>query len=355
MNDIILPSKGKNRYAEMAVFAERLIEINESTGFKVSSRGWCYQLEGLLLAVKGEFNRVQRLINECRKNGLLPIDFVAEEEARTFHGILRPDTDTPKEYIKSWIESTLDCKDLYTPDYWDGEKYYIQMLVEKIDLVTLFRPVCKMYFIPIATSKGWSSILQRAEIAQRFKEMEETGHIPVLLYCGDFDPAGIGISDFLMKNFIDIQKGTGWDPDNLIIDRFGLNWDFIVDAGLSLIDNLETAGGYIAKVKGNQIVQGKTNNGRPHPDFNKPSTQEYLQKYGVVKCEANALVVNPSAGRRLCAYAIEKYLGHDVEDRFDRKKQAVIDKFKNTEAELGITDPLIHALEIITESEIYDE
>lgn len=348
MTDIILPSKGKNRYAELTVFAERLIEIDESTGFKVSSRGWCYQLEGLLIAVKGEFNRIQRLINECRKNGLLPIDFVAEEEARTFHNIINPDTDTPKEYIKSWIESTLNCKDLYTPDYWDGEKYYIQMLVEKVDLVTLFRPVCNKYFIPIATSKGWSSILQRAEIAQRFQEMEETGHIPVLLYCGDFDPAGIGISDFLMKNFIDIQGGSGWYPDNLIVDRFGLNYDFIIDAGLSLIDNLETAGGYIAKLEGNQIVQGKTNNGRPHPDFNKPSTQEYLKKYGVVKCEANALVVNPGAGRRLCAYAIEKYLGHDVFNRFDDKKQAVIDRFEDTEAELGIIEPLKNALDMIS-------
>ena len=132
------------------------------------------------------------------------------------------------------------------------------------------------------------------------------------------------------------------------MDRFGLNYDFIIDAGLSLIDNLETAGGYIAKLEGDQIVQGKTNNGRPHPDFNKPSTQEYLRKYGVVKCEANALVVNPSAGRRLCAYAIEKYLGHDVFDRFNEKKQAVIDRFEDTEVELGITEPLINALEIIS-------
>lgn len=347
MTKIILPSKGKNRSAELEIFAERLIEINESTGFKVSSRGWCYQLEGLGIAVKGEFNRIQRLINECRKNGLLPIDFVAEEEARTFHNITRPDSETPKEYIKSWIESTLDCKNIYTPDYWDGEKYYIQMLVEKVDLVTLFRPVCNKYFIPIATSKGWSSILQRAEIAQRFQDMEETGHTPILLYCGDFDIAGMEISDFLMKNFVDIQNGTGWYPDNLIVDRFGLNWDFIIDANLSLINNLETAGGYIAKVEGDNMVQGKTNNGRPHPDFNKPSTQEYLKKYGVVKCEANALVVNPNAGRRLCAYAIEKYLGYDVFDRFDEKKQAVIDKFKDTETELGIIKPLENALEMI--------
>lgn len=346
-----LPGKGKNRYYELLEFAEQLIEIDESIDFKQSSRGWCYQLEGLQLVTKGEFNRVQNLINECRKNGLVPIDFVAEEAARTFHNITHPDTETPHEYIKSWIESTLDCKNIFTPDYWKDEKYYIQMLVEKVDLVSLFKPVCEEYFIPIATSKGWSSILQRAEIALRFQEMEEAGHIPILLYCGDFDPAGIGISDFLMKNFTDIELGTGWSPGNLIVDRFGLNYDFIIDAKLSLINNLETQGGYIAKVEDGYIVQGKTKTGRPHPDFNKPATQEYLRRYGVVKCEANALVSNFIAGRQLCRDAIEKYLGVDALDRFAVKKQVVVNLFDEMENELGITEPLTEALELLEDTD----
>jgi len=49
------------------------------------------------------------------------------------------------------------------------------MLVEKIDLKSLFGPVCWDYHIPIATSKGWSSMLQRAEYARRFKQAENMG------------------------------------------------------------------------------------------------------------------------------------------------------------------------------------
>ena len=79
-----LPGRGKNRLSDLEAFADELLEIDESTGFKVSSRGWCYQLEGLGLVTKQEFNRINNLINECRKNGMLPIDFVAEEEARAF-------------------------------------------------------------------------------------------------------------------------------------------------------------------------------------------------------------------------------------------------------------------------------
>jgi hypothetical protein len=36
--------------------------------------------------------------------------------------------------------------------------------------------------------------------------------------------------------------------------------------------------------------------------------QGYLQRYGARKCEANALVVRPEAGRELCRQAILPYI-----------------------------------------------
>lgn len=324
-----LPSRGKNRYAELADFADTLIQIDKETGFKVSSRGWAYQLEGLGLITKGEFNRVQNLINECRKNGLLPIDFVAEEDARKFDGIHVPDTESMHDYVRSWIETTLRAGDIYHPDYWDNEMYFIQMLVEKTDLVSLFKPVCNEYHIGIGTSKGWSSILQRADIAKRFKEMEETGHISVLLYAGDHDPVGLGISDTLVKNFYDIEKGTGWSPENLIVDRFGLNYDFIMEHDLTWIDNLETGSGKPA-------------------DESKPMVKRYVEQFGRRKVEANAIVVNPKAGRALCRCAIERYLGNDVLNRWEQVRQRVLDDFTTVQKETGILTPLEQALELLS-------
>lgn len=323
-----LPRRGKNREAELEIFAEKLIEIDIQTGFKVSSRGWCYQLEGLNVITKGDFNRVQSLINECRKNGMLPINFVAEESARQFESVWIPGTDTPEENIKRWIEATLIAGDLFKPDYWENEEYYIQMLVEKVDLVSLFKPVCEEYHVPIATGKGWSSISQRAEIAHRFKEMEDTGHTSILLYCGDMDPFGLGISDFLMKNFKDIELGTGWNPDNLIIDRFGLNYDFIMDNNLSWINNLETGSGKPA-------------------DINNPIVKKYVDQYGFRKVEANAIVVNPHAGQNLCRFAIERYLGFNVLDRFELIKNDVVTQFEDVMKETNILEPLNDALELL--------
>lgn len=166
-------------------FAEFLEELSHEIGFKVSSRGWAYLLESRRLINKDEFNKVTDLINRCRKEGHLPIDFVAEEEARSFKGIEVPSNYSVEVEIKSWLEAALEAHAYYTPDWWNGEKYYIQMLVEKIDLITLFSPVCSDYHIPIATSKGWSSMLQRAEYAKRFSEAEMKNLKCVLLYCGD--------------------------------------------------------------------------------------------------------------------------------------------------------------------------
>lgn len=136
-------------------FAEMVEGVSRQIGFKISSRGWCYQLEGFGMITKAQFDKVETWINECRKKGYLDIDFVAEEEGRQFSCVHRPATLPLIEDSKGWLEGLQEHAHSYTPDWWDGEDYYIQMIVEKIDLKTLFEPVCEKYHIPIATSKGW--------------------------------------------------------------------------------------------------------------------------------------------------------------------------------------------------------
>ncbi len=721
MADFKLPNpkaKGDDRVDEFREFARALRQIDRQIGFQVSSRGWCYQLEGFGLITKAEFDRVESLINECRKNGLLPIDFTAEEEGRKFTFQVA-DTETVNEYLAAYISTTLRAEDIYVPDLWndeinyslwEGEEYYIQMLVEKIDVKTLNAPICKEFNIPIAcfdsetecltidgwkkfteitfkdkiatqkgdgvleyqhpteivndyycgqmyaiknrstdmvitpnhkvwvkrqknkgaperkfelreisevahlqnvlfkkdllwmrkeqkqfhlpsikigigkngafreepekildmdiwlqflgyyisegnvnkkktgnyivqlsqsrkenpeiyakmidciskmgykfygngqeiqvsnkqlfsylaslgkswekhilreflnlssrqcnilldalmegdghwrgnpergiyvttsknladnvqelalkagycasisprknsegaiirgrkinsihqcysvnisqknrefrinhgkkdwnvieyagtihcvtvpnhiifvrrrgkavwsgnTSKGWSSILQRGEYARRFKEAEENGKKCLLLYCGDHDPDGLRISDFLRKNLEDVRYITwrdeteGYNPENLEIERFGLNYEFIKANNLSWIDNLITgSGGELAKVIDGKIVQGTTKEGRPHPNFHKDYVQDYLSKYGVRKCEANAIVVRPDAGRKLCRDTIEKFLGKNASNRFAGKRAIMKQKFREIREETEVQELLEEALKKI--------
>ena len=314
-------------------FADLLLDLDEQIGYPVSSRGWCYILEQSGAITKAEFDKVEQWVNRCRKRGVLPIDFVAEEAARKFQGVETPSEVSPVQDMTGWLTGLQNCEEYYNVDWWDGEEYYLQMVVEKVDLVTLFRPVCAQYHIPIANSRGWSSMLQRAEYARRFKEARSKGLKCVLLYCGDHDPDGLRISEFLRKNLRDLKDiywsdGTrGYNPISLHIYRFGLNYDFIQQNGFTWIDNLITG-------------SGKDLSDPTHRNHYKDYVQEYLDAVGPRKCEANLLVTNRSVAEELCRDAIEKYLGVDARGRFAERRQAVREYVRDFRSLTGLDDAL---------------
>ena len=214
----------------------------------------------------------------------------------------------------------------------DGEEYYIQMMVEKIDLVHMFSPLCAEYHIPIVNAGGWYDILERSESANRFLEAEDNGLTPIILYFGDLDPWGIAISDFLHKGFEDIEVGTGWSPISLEVNRFGLSYDFIQDNHLTWIDNLVSGSGKDMSLMTNKIAV------------------EYVAKYGVRKCEANAVMRLSArdATIQLCRNTIESYLGADVKDRFAGKREAIRDRLAKFKGDTGLDVALSKALSLIS-------
>ena len=158
-------------------------------------------------------------------------------------------------------------------------------MVEKIDLKSLFGPVCARFNIPITNAGGWTDLNSRAAMMRRFKRWDAVGRQCVLLYCGDHDPGGLQISGLIRSNLADLSGAVGWLPERLTIDRFGLNHDFIKEQGLTWIDNLRTA----KKKPPNDLADPK------HPDHRKDYVQDYLRQFRPRKCEANALVTRPAA------------------------------------------------------------
>jgi hypothetical protein len=323
-------------------FAQQLLKMSAIIGMRVSTRGWGYLLEGERIINKNQIDRVADAINDCRRDGLLPVDFVAEEKARDFEGVEYPSDETMEQMLHRMLNDVLTGYNYYTPDWWEDEKYYIQCVVEKVDIMNLFGPICRLYHIPIANSKGWSSILQRAEYARRFAVAERMGLKCVLLYCGDHDPDGIRISDTLRKNLDEIKDvrwedgADGYDPAELIIDRIGLSYEFIVENELTWIDNL---------------ITGRRKNGKPmdlsdpnHPNHFQQYVQHYLNNYGARKCEANAIMVNPAAARALIRESIEKYLGKNARARFEVKEDAPREEYLQLLRASDLEEPIINFL-----------
>jgi hypothetical protein len=142
---------------------------------------------------------------------------------------------------------------------------------------------------------------------RRFANWEAKGKQCVLIYCGDHDPGGLQISGFIRSNFNDLIGAVGWSPEHLIIERFGLDHDFIIAQGLTWIDNLETSSGKFPL------------DDPRHPDHRKLYVQSYLARFGAQKCEANALVTRPEAGRELCRQAILRHIDLNAVHEYERQ------------------------------------
>jgi hypothetical protein len=330
MTMIALPKRGRGRPSAKAQaiydgkveeFCQHLLEIQSGLDFKPGARGWCYILEeyGLL---KGGFDTAEKLINACRKSGHLPIDFTLEDSKREIDNVEVIDDTSADEEAESILDYISHAHLNYFPiSFWDDKPVFIQMLVEKIDLKSLFAPVVRDFRIPIANSGGWSDLHVRAKMMRRFAHWEARGKQCVLLYCGDFDPGGLQISGFLRKNFADLADAVGWHPGNLIIDRFGLNYDFIQEHNLTWIDNLETG-------------SGQRLDDQNHPDHDKAYVQDYIRKYRARKVEANALVVRPDAGRELCRQAILKYIDGDLVAAYEERLASVQEEVRQEVVQL---------------------
>lgn len=312
---VILPRRNKGRQSaeaearyrsDLEQFCHQIVEIDSTLDFRVSSRGWCYILEEHGLA-KGDFGTAQRLINHCRKDGLLPLDICSEDEGRSAEHLERLDEEDVGEFAQGWVGYLQEAHQGYTPiSFWEGLDVYVEMTVEKVDLKSLFGPVCEEFRVAITNVSGWNDINSRAAIMRRFAKHERQGKRCILLHCGDHDPGGLQISGYMHSNFEDLAEAVGWHPRNLTIERFGLNADFIQRHRLTWIDNLETSSG------------GRLDDPR-HPDHHKSYVQSYLSQFGARKVEANALVVRAEAGRDLCRRAILRYVPRTARAQYERR------------------------------------
>ena len=221
---------------DLAAWCAAILEINSTLDFRVSSRGWCYILEEKGGLLKGDFDVAQTRINDCRKSGLLPLDICCDDEGRAPDGLEYLDVADVEQEVTNVLDYVANAHHHYNPiSFWEAQPKYVEMATEKIDLKSLFSRECNPYHLLISNNSGWNDINSRAAMMRRFANWEAKGKQFVLIYCGDHDPGGLQISGFIHSNFNDLTGAVGWSPDNLIIERFGLDYDFIIAQGLTWI------------------------------------------------------------------------------------------------------------------------
>lgn len=328
------------REKELKDFADAIKSQQKRIGEKrkVSSRGWCYLLEGFNLITKDRFNQCTKIINECRKKGFLPIDFVLKDTTRQFHFVedLEIDTENPHDYLKRRLKELKDniISEKEDISFWDGSEFYIQLIVEKVDLLHLFANVCKVCHIPIANVKGWSDILSRYELATKFKKAEELEMKPVLLYYCDHDPDGLFIVDTIKKNLEDVSLSSEWHTNNLIIDRIGLKYEFIREHNLTWIDNLTTGSGRQAD---QPDKYGKI----------KPHVAKYIKEFGHRKCEANAILPYSQEAILDCVKQIRKYIPNEIFEKYKERLNEIREEVISVQVNVDFDDIIDKLVESI--------
>lgn len=303
---------------KLDLFADDMRRVDEELDFDMSTRGWAYYLEGEGHIEKDNIEYATGVINDLRKEGTLPMDITARDDSRLF--TCGGGLDAPRavdKYIKDYMY-TITNATTYSPAFWETQNYYLMVIVEKVDLRELFSQICKEYYIPIANTRGWSSMNQRAEIIRRCYYAERRGQQPVLLYCGDYDPEGVHISDTLTTNIRDLDNArisdgeggyiTDYVPETLIVDRFGLNREIIDAWDLQWVDNLKTGGG-------GDLASPS------HKDHDKEYVQTWLDEVGERKVEANALLKDADAALELFHDVVTKYLGDNPKESYQQEEK----------------------------------
>lgn len=292
------------RRAARMDLGEAIEQMSAETGYKFGPRGWAYYAEGLGLITKGEFDRFETLLTEMRKDGELDPDVIEPDASRvaTEVGDYEAEQDTPEEhaqYAVNEISERLNtwARIYYEFGWWDDLDYYVEMIVEKKDLVQIFRSTADRYNVRITNGKGDTDIHTRLAMLKRFRDHTDAGRRCILLAIGDHDPKGLHIVDGLHRTIMSCAniKGLDWDEPDFEVVNVGLTEGQINDLGLMKIANLETGG-------------GKDLSSPRHPDHHKPYVQDYIRQFGVWKCEANALVGNPREAKNLLESAINDYI-----------------------------------------------
>ncbi len=308
------------RYAFQAdvISLRRWMErYKQRLGFAPSSRGWCYALESDGIIDKAGFESAIKQIAKLRKSGDLDFSLVAADEARAMSGFDYVSNEgTPEEFLLNRLKSAIRDSKSYRPvSYWKHQDYYPIVMVEKMDLVGLFRQVLPSP-VKIFNARGNADVNSRVALIRELADAESKGLKPVLLYCGDHDPSGLQISDGLRNQLREIADTIGYHGvDALEIVRFGLNDDQIADAKLMWIDNLITS-------SGKDLADPK------HPDYQKPYVQDYLNLYGSRKVEANALIAAPELGRQVMQDALMEWIDEDAIRQWEADNESAMRRAK---------------------------
>lgn len=193
--------------------ANQILEDPEFTGYTLTLRQLYYQFvaKSLLPNNQKEYSRLGVAINTGRLAGL--IDWARLDDlTRSF------------EHNSHWVKPAQIIQSAsveYCLDKWEGQKYRVEVWVEKEALANVVSMACDPMDVPWFCCRGYASQSSMYLAGKRLIGYMKQKQLPVILYLGDHDPSGLDMERDIAARL------KLFTTEDIIIKRVALTWDQI--------------------------------------------------------------------------------------------------------------------------------
>jgi len=174
----------------------------------ITGRGIGYKLftAGLIPSMdRNSMQRVYRLLKEARERDMIPWHWIVDETRELER---KPSWDDPAEFVRVVSRS-------YRRDFWNQQPVRVEVWSEKGTVRGVLAPVLDGYGVGFRVMHGFSSATTINDVAGDYD-----GRPLIVLYCGDYDPSGMWMSEHDLPDRINRYGG-----DHVEVNRIALTED----------------------------------------------------------------------------------------------------------------------------------
>ncbi len=166
--------------------ANTLCEEYATQGLVLTLRQLYYQFvaRGWLANKQTEYNRLGELCRDARMAGLMDWDHLIDRtrNLQTFQTY-----DSPQAAMEAAARR-------YHRDLWAPQHRRIEVWIEKDAAIGVVEGVCSRNSVPFFSCRGYTSMSEMHDAAQRLRWHMEQGNQVTVLHIGDHDPSGLDMS-----------------------------------------------------------------------------------------------------------------------------------------------------------------
>ena len=192
--------------------AKPILEEYANAGYRVTLRQLHYQFvaRGYLPNTDATYDKICEAMLRGRMEGMIDWD-VIEDRTRILR--FRPQWDDAADILRS-------CAAHFHVDYWKNQKCRAEIWIEKDALLGVIEETCENWDCSYFSCRGYPSTSELHEASLRIKHFKKMGQDVKILYCGDHDPSGLDMCNYIVRTLHDFRT-------NFQFKRIALNMDQI--------------------------------------------------------------------------------------------------------------------------------